>query len=147
MPGWGKDSYGLHADDGGFFNQRPFGITFCEPWSSGDTCKICHQYYIVYGDLTLLSVVGLGINYATKQLFITRNGTLMGTLGKKLRNLMHLHATIGINYLDNKCRVNFGQKPFEFNLENYLKQLDADENIAAKWPQKLYSQISKFSNT
>lgn len=39
MPGWGKDSYGLHADDGGFFNQRPFGITFCEPWSCGDTCK------------------------------------------------------------------------------------------------------------
>jgi hypothetical protein len=122
MPGWGKDSYGLHADDGGFFNQRPFGITFCEPWSCGDT-------------------LGLGINYATKQLFITRNGTLMGTLGKKLRNLMHLHPTVGINKVDNKCRVNFGQKPFEFDLVSYLNQLDTDEKIAARWPQKLYSQV------
>jgi hypothetical protein len=92
---------------------------------------------------SLVSIVGLGINYATKQLFVTRNGTLMGTLGKKLRNLMHLHPTVGINKVDNKCRVNFGQKPFEFDLVSYLNQLDTDEQIAARWPQKLYSQVSK----
>ncbi len=87
-------------------------------------------------------VVGLGINYATKELFVTKNGALLGTMGSKVRNLVHLYPTVGIKRLDNKCRVNFGQRPFEFDIVHYLQELDKDEKIKLKWPFKLYSEIS-----
>eukprot|EP00029_Vermamoeba_vermiformis_P011318 TRINITY_DN618_c0_g1_i2.p1 TRINITY_DN618_c0_g1~~TRINITY_DN618_c0_g1_i2.p1 ORF type:complete len:817 (-),score=281.09 TRINITY_DN618_c0_g1_i2:32-2482(-) len=122
MPGWGKDSYGLHADDGCFFSQRPFGLNFSEIWQVGDT-------------------IGLGINFAKKELFITRNGVMLGSPAKRVRNLLHMHPTVGIRTLDNKCRVNFGQRPFEFDILNYLRELEKDEEVNTKWPFKLYSQI------
>eukprot|EP00029_Vermamoeba_vermiformis_P010191 TRINITY_DN5303_c0_g1_i1.p1 TRINITY_DN5303_c0_g1~~TRINITY_DN5303_c0_g1_i1.p1 ORF type:complete len:782 (-),score=153.35 TRINITY_DN5303_c0_g1_i1:109-2454(-) len=122
MPGWGKDSYGLHSDDGCYFDQRPFGIQFCDPWHQGDT-------------------FGLGVNYATKEIFITKNGVLLGTAGSKVRNLMHMYPTVGIKRFDNKCRVNFGQRPFEFDIVHYIQELDKDDKVKAKWPFKLYSQI------
>jgi hypothetical protein len=122
MPGWGKDSYGLHADDGCFFSQRPFGLNFSEVWQVGDT-------------------IGLGINFAKKEIFITRNGVMLGSPTKRVRNLLHMHPTVGIRTLDNKCRINFGQRPFEFDILNYLRDLEKDEEVNSKWPFKLYSQI------
>jgi hypothetical protein len=123
LPGWGKDSYGLHSDDGYFFDQRPgFGIQYCEPWHVGDT-------------------FGLGVNYATKEIFVTKNGTLLGTLISRVRNLLHMHPTVGIKRFDNKCRVNFGQRPFEFDIVHYLQEIDKNEAIKSKWPFKVYSEI------
>jgi hypothetical protein len=122
FPGWGKDSYGLHGDNGHFYNQRSFGMHRCDLWAVGDT-------------------IGFGINYAKKEIFLTRNGVLVSVIAKKVRNLMHMYATIGLRAIGNKCRVNFGQKPFEFDVEEYLKTLEQDPEFVKKWPMKLYSQI------
>lgn len=95
--------------------------------------------------ITSGTLVGLGINYAKKEIFITRNGVLLGTPAKRVRNLLHMHPTIGIRSLDNKCRVNFGQRPFEFDIVNYMRELEKEEETTSKWPLKLYSQISMQS--
>jgi hypothetical protein len=87
-------------------------------------------------------VVGLGINYARKEIFVTRNGVMLGTPTKRVRNLQHMHPTVGIRTFDNKCRVNFGQRPFEFDVVSYLRELEKEEDMITKWPLKLYSQIS-----
>ena len=108
-------------------------------------------YILTYDTLSMLiyslQLVGLGVNYATKEIFVTRNGTLLGTMGSKIRNLMHMYPTVGIKRVDNKCRVNFGQRPFEFDIMNYLQKIDKDDNIKSKWPFKLYSQVSKCINS
>lgn len=67
---------------------------------------------------------------------------LVSVLAKKVRNLMHMYATIGLRAQGNKCRVNFGQTPFEFDIEYYLRNLEAEQQFTNKWPMKLYSQIS-----
>lgn len=89
------------------------------------------------------AIVGLGINFAKKEIFITRNGVMLGSPAKRVRNLLHMYPTVGIRTLDNKCRVNFGEKPFEFDILNYLRELEKDEEVNSKWPFKLYSQVSK----
>ena len=148
MPGWGKDSYGLLSDDGHYYHQLPLGAQFCEPWHVGDTCKYLYVIILQLNKLIYcLQLVGLGVNYATKEIFVTRNGTLLGTMGSKIRNLMHMYPTVGIKRVDNKCRVNFGQRPFEFDIMNYLQKIDKDDNIKSKWPFKLYSQVSKCINS
>jgi hypothetical protein len=147
LPGWGKDSYGLHSDDGYFFDQRPgFGIQYCEPWHVGDTCKyrIALLRQLIFPKTNPIQV-GLGVNYATKEIFVTKNGTLLGTLISRVRNLLHMHPTVGIKRFDNKCRVNFGQRPFEFDIVHYLQEIDKNEAIKSKWPFKVYSEISTIA--
>eukprot|EP00029_Vermamoeba_vermiformis_P006436 TRINITY_DN2523_c0_g1_i1.p1 TRINITY_DN2523_c0_g1~~TRINITY_DN2523_c0_g1_i1.p1 ORF type:complete len:827 (+),score=163.63 TRINITY_DN2523_c0_g1_i1:2-2482(+) len=122
FPGWGKDSYGVHGDNGHFYNQRSFGMHRCDIWAVSDT-------------------VGFGINYAKNEIFLTRNGVLVSVIAKKVRNLKHMYATIGMRAVDNKCRVNFGQKPFEFDIEEYMKNLEQDPEFVKRWPAKFYSQI------
>lgn len=100
------------------------------------------DYFFIDNNVCL--VVGLGINYATKELFVTKNGVLLGIAGSRIRNLMHMHPTVGVKRVNNKCRVNFGQRPFEFDIVHYLQELDKEDKIKSKWPFKLYSQISKI---
>jgi len=119
MPGWGKDSYGLHADDGCFFNQRPFGLKFSEIWQKGDT-------------------VGIGLNFNTNQIFFTRNGQFLGVALSRVRNIHHFHATVGVRSLGNRVSVNFGAKPFEFDIRDYQKRIASE--ASQKKPWRPYSQ-------
>jgi len=105
MPGWDDESFGYHGDDGGIFHGqgetvRRFGPSF----GKGDT-------------------VGCGLEYSTRKLFFVKNGKFLGYAfdGKALdRDMVDrgLYPTVGV---DTECPifVNFGEKPFRFDLKGF----------------------------
>ena len=60
LPGWEKQSYGYHADDGCIFNASGSGENYGQPFTTGD-------------------VVGCGYNMVDKTVFFTKNGVNLGT--------------------------------------------------------------------
>eukprot|EP00252_Welwitschia_mirabilis_P004656 TRINITY_DN14955_c0_g1_i1.p1 TRINITY_DN14955_c0_g1~~TRINITY_DN14955_c0_g1_i1.p1 ORF type:complete len:458 (-),score=92.78 TRINITY_DN14955_c0_g1_i1:28-1401(-) len=113
QPGWEMNSYGYHGDDGMLYygpnKSEPFGPKF----STGDT-------------------VGAGINYASQEIFFTKNGKVVGTYPKEVKG--QLFPTIGLHSLNEKVDVNFGQRAFAFDVEL----------MAREEREKLQSTIEKI---
>lgn len=94
--GWEQNSYGYHGDDGRLYHGQGRGDMFGPPFTVGDT-------------------VGAGINYASQEFFFTKNGKLVGTYAKDVK--CPLYPTVGLHSLNEKIEVNFGRRPFVFNVE------------------------------
>ena len=60
LPGWEKNSYGYHADDGCLFSSSATGQTYGPTFTTGD-------------------VVGCGLNFVSRSIFFTKNGINLGT--------------------------------------------------------------------
>jgi len=130
-PGWEPNSYGYHADDGHSFNQTGTGRSYGPTYTSSD-------------------VVGCGINFIDNTIFYTKNGVHLGaqTQGPELIRLRRLrplttfvecreplvHAgtafrdvkgvfypTVGMRTPGEIMLANFGQRPFRFDIEGYVK--------------------------
>jgi len=122
MPGWDKQSYGYHGDDGGIFHSsgsmlKPFGPTY----GPGDT-------------------VGCGIDYVSKGIFYTLNGEFLGYAWKRISDDMlqnDLFPTVGID-TNFPIHLNFGSADsgaFQFDLSKFIKK---DEKPISS----MYSMIS-----
>ncbi|KAI3990893.1 hypothetical protein MKX01_026077 [Papaver californicum] len=106
QPGWEANSFGYHGDDGLLYRGHGKGESFGPTFTAGDT-------------------VGGGINYASQELFFTKNGELIGTVYKDVKGA--LYPTVAVHSQNEEVNVNFGQKPFVFDvkafaLEERLKQ-------------------------
>ncbi|KAK7258265.1 hypothetical protein RIF29_32848 [Crotalaria pallida] len=101
QPGWDPNSCGYHADDGLLYRGHGKGDPFGPTYSSGDT-------------------VGAGINYANHLFFFTKNGQLVGSVYKDMKP--PLFPTIAVHSLNEEVHVNFGQKPFTFDLKEFEAQ-------------------------
>ncbi|XP_022949103.1 ran-binding protein M homolog [Cucurbita moschata] len=101
QPGWEPNSCGYHGDDGllyrGLGKKEPFGPTY----TSGDT-------------------VGAGINYTSQEFFFTKNGIVVGAVEKDMKG--PLFPTIAVHSQNEEVLVNFGQKPFAFDLKVFEAQ-------------------------
>ena len=102
QPGWEANSCGYHGDDGLLYRGHckggePFGPTY----TSGD-------------------VVGAGINYAAQEFFFTKNGQVVGSVYKDMKG--PLFPTIAVHSQNEEVHVNFGQKPFTFDLKEFETQ-------------------------
>ncbi|XP_022155235.1 ran-binding protein 10 [Momordica charantia] len=101
QPGWEPNSCGYHGDDGllyrGLGKKEPFGPTY----TSGDT-------------------VGAGINYTSQEFFFTKNGIIVGAVEKDMKG--PLFPTIAVHSQNEEVQVNFGQKPFAFDLKVFEAQ-------------------------
>jgi len=109
MPGWDKQSYGYHGDDGGIFHSsggmlEKFGPKF----GAGDT-------------------VGCGVDYIEKGIFYTLNGEFLGYAWKAISNEMlqkDLFPIVGID-TNSPIHMNFGSSdsgPFQFDLSEFIKK-------------------------
>lgn len=112
LPGWDKQSYGYHGDDGHSFcssgTGRPYGPTF----TTGD-------------------VVGCCVNLVDGSCFYTKNGVNIGIAFKDLPNIP-LYPMVGLQTPKEEVYANFGQHPFMFDIEDYIQQWRIRTRLAIK---------------
>ncbi|ESW03277.1 hypothetical protein PHAVU_011G000900 [Phaseolus vulgaris] len=101
QPGWEANSCGYHGDDGLLYRGHGKGEAFGPTYTSGD-------------------VVGAGINYAAQEFFFTKNGQVVGSVSKDMKG--PLFPTIAVHSQNEEVHVNFGQKPFTFDLKEFEAQ-------------------------
>ncbi|KAF3956975.1 hypothetical protein CMV_017963 [Castanea mollissima] len=101
QPGWEPHSCGYHGDDGLLYRGQGKGETFGPTYTANDT-------------------VGAGINYASHEFFFTKNGRVVGTVYNDVKG--SLFPTIAVHSQNEEVHVNFGQKPFAFDLEDFEKR-------------------------
>ncbi|KAK7404206.1 hypothetical protein VNO78_04891 [Psophocarpus tetragonolobus] len=101
QPGWEANSCGYHGDDGLLYRGHGKGEAFGPTYTSGD-------------------VVGAGINYAAQEFFFTKNGQVVGSVYKDMKG--PLFPTIAVHSQNEEVHVNFGQKPFTFDLKEFEAQ-------------------------
>jgi len=100
LPGWNHNTYGYHGDDGRLF-EKAFhgrGKSYGPKFSTNDT-------------------VGCGFNTSNRSCFFTKNGKYIGLAFKDMRKDLAFFPTVGMNSIGEKVEVNFGQKPFLYNIE------------------------------
>jgi len=106
MPGWDRQSFGYHGDDGGIFHSSGGMLKSYGPkFGPGDT-------------------VGCGIDYISKGIFYTLNGKFLGYAFKDIDSSVlqtDLYPVVG---LDTNCpiHVNFGtdNEAFQFDLSDHI---------------------------
>lgn len=109
MVGWDIDSYGYHSDDGAIFHGRGRQLsTYGPSFGVGDT-------------------VGCGIDYESRSIFFTLNGTYQGTAfsGVDLAEGQELYPTVGIDAAV-EITFNFGRENFEFDLQGYINKREIE---------------------
>ena len=130
LPGWEKNSYGYHADDGCVFSCSGTGQQYGPTFTTGD-------------------VVGCGFNLVERTIFFTKNGISLGTAVSDvpvsqlsvppppspprsvpdlssyaythtLQSSQVLYPTVGLQTPGEVVEANFGEIPFVFDFEGML---------------------------
>lgn len=109
LPGWDKQSYGYHGDDGNSFcssgNGQSYGPTF-----------------------TTNDIIGCGVNLVDNTCFYTKNGHHLGIAFRDLPP--KLYPTVGLQTPGEIVDANFGQKPFMFDVIDMIQELRASTKSA-----------------
>ncbi|KAJ6635769.1 Ran-binding protein 9 [Pseudolycoriella hygida] len=133
LPGWDKQSYGYHGDDGHSFsssgNGQPYGPTF----TTGD-------------------IIGCGVNLVDNTCFYTKNGHHLGIAFKDLP--AQLYPTVGLQTPGEVVDANFGQEPFKFDIEDMMNDLRASTRASildfplpqdqGDWTATLHKMVSSY---
>ncbi|KAI1084979.1 SPRY domain-containing protein [Whalleya microplaca] len=101
-PGWEPDSWGYHGDDGDIYSGHNVGKTYeAQTFGPPDT-------------------VGCGVNFRTGEAFFTKNGQKFKAAFRDVKG--KLYPTVGMKKSGEHIRVNFGQTPFVFNIDNIMRR-------------------------
>ncbi|KIP02849.1 hypothetical protein PHLGIDRAFT_78477 [Phlebiopsis gigantea 11061_1 CR5-6] len=102
LPGWERQSWGYHADDGWAFpghkDGNPYGPTF----DTGD-------------------VIGCGVDFTKHKVFYTKNGNFLGLVFENVGKGVDVYPAIGLRHQSESIRVNFGHAPFKFAIEDHVQ--------------------------
>lgn len=108
LPGWEPDSWGYHGDDGHSFCCQGVGKTYGPTFTTGD-------------------IVGCCINFRKGIAFYTKNGVELDTAFRDLTfdtagktGKGDFYPSVGLRTPGEHVRVNFGQKPFVFDIGGYV---------------------------
>uniref|UniRef100_A0A7S1D870 SPRY domain-containing protein n=1 Tax=Cyclophora tenuis TaxID=216820 RepID=A0A7S1D870_CYCTE len=118
--GWLSTSYGYHSDDGRFYwsdNNNAWGgeqnAEYGEPWETfhnrGDDC-----------------VIGCGFHHDTYEMFFTKNGKFQGMVDHSLVRARY-RAAFALHKHGDRGEINFGSKPFLFDIEEYCYKMEDDD--------------------
>ncbi|XP_054164353.1 ran-binding protein 9-like [Oppia nitens] len=97
LPGWDKQSYGYHGDDGHSFNSSGTGQPYGPTFTTGD-------------------IIGCGYNLILGNCFYTKNGLNLGVAFSDLPNVP-LYPTVGLQTPGEEVEANFGMQPFCYDIE------------------------------
>lgn len=103
LPGWDKQSYGYHGDDGHSFCSSGTGMPYGPTFTTGD-------------------VIGCGYNLVENTCFYTKNGLNLGRAFRDLPNIP-LFATVGLQTPGEEVEANFGMEPFIYDIDDDIKAL------------------------
>ncbi|XP_004344420.1 KB07 protein [Capsaspora owczarzaki ATCC 30864] len=104
LPGWERQSWGYHGDDGHTFASSNTGTVYGPTYTSHD-------------------VVGCCINFVDNTCFYTKNGTALAVAFRNMRG--KLFPIVGLRTQGEVVEANFGQDPFVFDLEGYMEETKA----------------------
>ncbi|KAI9362698.1 hypothetical protein BD770DRAFT_359510 [Pilaira anomala] len=103
LPGWNTNSWGYHGDDGHSFAGSGTGKDYGPRFTTGDT-------------------IGCGVNFSDRSAFYTKNGWHLGTAFKDLIFKKPIYPAIGLRTQREKVTTNFGNEPFVFDIEKYVRK-------------------------
>ncbi|KAK3360291.1 hypothetical protein B0T25DRAFT_126601 [Lasiosphaeria hispida] len=114
-PGWEPESWGYHGDDGHCFAAQNVGKPYGPKFGPGDT-------------------VGCLVNFRLGHALFTKNGQDLGIAFRDVNfkdAKGRLYPTVGLKKPGDHVLVNFGQLPFQFDIDGYMKkqQKMISENI------------------
>jgi hypothetical protein len=116
LPGWEKNSWGYHGDDGYSFSAEKAGNTYGPTFGGGD-------------------IIGAGIDFSQNRAFFTKNGTLIGMVFDHVACDVQVFPSVGLRHSTESVRVNFGHAPFKYDIDDHVQQRrDAVwASIQSKW--------------
>jgi Ran-binding protein 9/10 len=108
FPGWEQGSWAYHGDDGKSYHDQACGDQYGPTFTTDD-------------------VVGCCVNFEQRIAFYTKNGELLDApftdltfnISDKPRK-GDIYPTIGLHSSGEHVEVNFGKKPFVFNIMEYV---------------------------
>lgn len=122
--GWLKNTYGLHGDDGSLFHASGHGRPHGPRFEAGD-------------------IIGCGINFATQEVFFTRNGDFLG-VAYKAADCKELWPTCALRNPLAKVKFNFGAAPFRFDFRVRTYQIPslAQPRLTTSWSMSSFFTMS-----
>ncbi|KAH9060799.1 SPRY-domain-containing protein [Lactarius vividus] len=103
LPGWEKNSWGYHGDDGYSFSAEKTGNTYGPTFGGGD-------------------IIGAGIDFSQNRAFFTKNGALIGMVFDHVANDVPVFPSVGLRHSTESVRVNFGHTPFKYDIDDHVQQ-------------------------
>ncbi|KAI9460184.1 SPRY-domain-containing protein [Lactarius psammicola] len=103
LPGWEKNSWGYHGDDGYSFSAEKAGNTYGPTFGGGD-------------------IIGAGIDFSQNRAFFTKNGTLIGMVFDHVACDVQVFPSVGLRHSAESVRVNFGHAPFKYDIDDHVQQ-------------------------
>ncbi|KAK4121115.1 SPRY-domain-containing protein [Parathielavia appendiculata] len=105
-PGWEPDSWGYHGDDGHSYASQNVGKPYAEIFGVGDT-------------------VGCLVNFRLNHALFTKNGRELPIAFKDIsfKDVKgKLYPIVGLKKKEDHIMANFGQRPFMFDIDGYMKK-------------------------
>ncbi|KAI0668728.1 hypothetical protein C8Q78DRAFT_1045722 [Trametes maxima] len=102
LPGWERNSWGYHADDGWAFPGHKDGSPYGPTFGDGD-------------------VIGCGVDFTLNRVFYTKNGTFLGYVFENVGKTTEIYPCIGMRQTNESVRANFGSAPFRFAIEEHVR--------------------------